>query len=62
MNKDDLQRRAKAQPGEHPIVSKLVLIRIDLNHEFGHTFAEWDHELAQVELELQRLLNPRGLT
>lgn len=54
----DADSRARWNPDEHPLVTRLVVLRIALNHEFGKPFAEFDHELAQIELALADALRP----
>ena len=56
----DVRRRMKNQPDEHPLVSRLVVLRVILNHEFGAAFEAFDHELAQLEIELQNSLDDRS--
>jgi hypothetical protein len=53
----DTESRRRNQPGEHPILSRLVVLRVHLNHEFGAKFREFDHELAQIELALVEVLS-----
>jgi hypothetical protein len=53
----DIQRRQAVQPNEHPLLTRLVILRVILNHEFGAEFAAFDHELAQIEMALADALN-----
>ena len=53
----DVDSRQRVQTTEHPTLSRLVVLRVALNHEFGHQFQPFDHELAQVELALAYALN-----
>lgn len=55
----DVDSRQKWNPEEPPILSRLVVLRVALNHEFGSAFHEYDHELAQIEMELSGLLLSR---
>jgi hypothetical protein len=52
----DVDSRARANPNEDPVLTRLVVLRVVMNHEFGaHEFAAFDHELATIE----RLLSER---
>jgi hypothetical protein len=53
---DDVARRRAWQPGEHPLLTRLVVLRVALNHEFGMRFRLFDHELAQIEAALAKEL------
>jgi hypothetical protein len=50
----DVMRRAANQ--EHPLLTRLVVLRVHLNHEFGSAFSAYDHELAEIERELAAIL------
>ncbi len=52
----DVAARSRVQPHEHPILTRLVVLRIVMNHEFGRAFDAFDHELAQVEQQLVAVL------
>lgn len=47
-----VEMRQQENQDEHPILSRLVVLRVALNHEFGEAFADFDHELAQIESAL----------
>jgi hypothetical protein len=53
---EDVKGRSKTQPTEHPLISRLVVLRVALNHEFGGAFTPYDHELAEIEGELVKLI------
>lgn len=55
--RDNIISRQRCNPGEPRVFSRLVMLRVALNHEFGSKFREFDHELAEIELELLELLN-----
>lgn len=52
----DIDHRSRNQPGEHYLITMLVVLRVHLNHEYGRDFAGYDHELAQIEGRLAALL------
>lgn len=56
---DDIYRRRNVQRDEHPLISRLVVMRVHMNEAFGAAFAEFDHELAQVEQLLAEALPKR---
>jgi hypothetical protein len=56
VTEDDIASRQRCQPGEHPLLSRLVILRVEMNHEFGAAFQAFDHELALIELDLQAAL------
>lgn len=53
----DIDSRTKYQRDEHPVMTRLVVLRVHLNSEFGTDFRAYDHELAYIEKLLKELLD-----
>lgn len=49
----DVGRRQRGLYGDEPeLVSRLVILRVALNHEFGAAFAPFDKVLAEIETDV----------
>jgi hypothetical protein len=56
----DVKERSAVQKTEHPLITRLVVLRVALNHEFGGAFTPYDHELAEIEGELVKMFPRHG--
>ncbi len=56
-----VQLRAHCNPGEHPLIGRMVMLRVEMNAEFGSRFSTsgWDHKLALLEQDISKALETK---